>query len=57
MSKAEVRRCSCPNLAQDQLHGTNMRVHNAGVKGWRCTSCLTVSGTAVALVGSKGGKK
>lgn len=56
MARTEVRYCSCSNTGQDALHGIKRRVHNLGVKGWRCTSCLTVSGSP-AVVSAKGGKK
>lgn len=57
MSKTEIRHCNCFNLGQDALHGINRRVHNLGVKGWRCTSCLTVSGAGAATVATKGGNR
>lgn len=41
-----IRRCSCSNQAQDNMHGSQMRVHNITSKTkdkdvplWRCTVC------------------
>ena len=38
----EVLRCSCVNEYQDKKYGKQMRVHNVGTKGSKCTVCLSM---------------
>ena len=34
-------KCSCQHPFQDQRCGSQIRIHNKIVKGWRCTVCGT----------------
>jgi hypothetical protein len=31
--------CGCENSYQDKKYGDHKRVHNEGLKGYKCTSC------------------
>ena len=35
----KVMFCSCTHKFQDSQYGKNLRVHNLGPKGYRCTVC------------------
>jgi len=32
-------KCSCHHPFQDQKCGSQIRIHNKMIKGWRCTVC------------------
>jgi hypothetical protein len=35
----KVMFCDCKHNYQDKKYGSQMRVWNEGVKGWKCTVC------------------
>lgn len=40
----EIKQCTCKHAQQDQMYGTNQRLHNAMIAkgkivGYRCTIC------------------
>ena len=38
----KILKCKCKHDYQDKRYGTDKRVHNETVKGWRCTVCGVV---------------
>lgn len=43
----QAMKCECRHDAQDKIYGKGNRLHNSGLKGWKCTVCEKTKGESV----------